>query len=131
MSSVWKSDRLTTCRWSGMEMVAHSGATSGHDATWDVSKRPYAAARDTRQEPAGRMVRSAPPPERLGLAQAGQAYAAGAIAKKRIRKAKKEDREIRTAPQLFDFAFSAFSTSFKTRSHIPPVSAPTKFPRAS
>ena len=112
-------------------MVAHSGATSGQEATCDVSNRPYADARDTRQAPWGRIVRSAPPPERLGLAQAGQAYAAGAIAKKRIRKAKKEDREIRTAPQLFEFAFCALSTSFKTRSHIPPVSAPTNFPRAS
>jgi hypothetical protein len=37
-----------------MTVVAHSGATSGHDATWDVRNVPYAAARLNRQDRGGR-----------------------------------------------------------------------------
>ena len=56
-----------------MEVVAHSGATSGHEATCDVWNVPCAATRLKRQAPEGRSWSSVSPPERLGLAQAGQA----------------------------------------------------------
>src|SRR5438105_14512984 len=64
----------------GIMPAAHStGATSGHVATCEVKKLPYANPNVARHAPGATIVVLAPPPERFGFAQAGQAYAAGTI----------------------------------------------------
>jgi len=56
-----------------MAIAAHSGATSGHDATCDVSNVPRANDVEIVHVRGAGIDCVAPPPERLGFAQAGQA----------------------------------------------------------
>jgi hypothetical protein len=58
-------------------MTAHSGATSGQLAKCDVLNVPRANDVEIAHLPGSGMLCVAPPPERFGLAQAGQAYALG------------------------------------------------------
>jgi hypothetical protein len=61
-----------------MNIIEHStGATSGQVATCDVLNVPYANVVEMFHWPGAGMLCVAPPPERFGFAQAGQAYALG------------------------------------------------------
>jgi hypothetical protein len=58
-------------------ITAHSGATSGQLATCEVLNVPVANDVAIAHAPGAGMLCVAPPPERFGFAQAGQAYAFG------------------------------------------------------
>jgi hypothetical protein len=79
-----------------MIIAAHStGATSGHVATCEVLNVPYAKDVVIDHWPGAGTVCVAPPPERLGFAQAGQANAPGSRPKMTMSESKRERRFIR------------------------------------